>query len=53
MKRVAGIAASLVGTQALTSVLGLVFWTLAARHLPASEVGIAGARQLRHLWGGC
>ncbi len=41
--RIAGISASLVGTQALTSVLGLVFWTLAARQFLTSEVGVAGA----------
>jgi len=41
--RIAGISASLVGTQALTSVLGLVFWAVAARQYIATEVGIAGA----------
>jgi len=41
--RVAGITGSLVGTQALTSVLGLIFWTLAARTFVESEVGVAGA----------
>lgn len=41
--RIAGISASLVGTQLLTSVLGLVFWTLAARRFVPAEVGIAGA----------
>jgi O-antigen/teichoic acid export membrane protein len=41
--RIAGISASLLGTQALTSVLGLVFWTLAAREFILSDVGVAGA----------
>lgn len=41
--RIAGISASLVGTQALTSVLGLVFWALAARQFLTGEVGVAGA----------
>ena len=41
--RIAGISASLVGTQAMTSLLGLVFWTLAARSFIAADVGIAGA----------
>ncbi len=41
--RIAGISASLVGTQAFTSVLGLIFWTLAARVFAPSEVGVAGA----------
>ncbi|MEO5833169.1 MAG: hypothetical protein ABIR83_07330 [Nakamurella sp.] len=43
LRRVAGISASLVGSQALTSVLGLVFWTLAARTFATSAVGVAGA----------
>ncbi|MGI8589907.1 MAG: hypothetical protein ACR2M5_02820 [Nakamurella sp.] len=42
-RRVAGISASLVGTQALTSILGLAFWTLAARNFAATDVGVAGA----------
>ena len=41
--RIAGISASLVGTQAVTSVLGLFFWTFAARAFITSEVGVAGA----------
>ena len=41
--RIAGISASLVGTQALTSILGLVFWAVAARQYISTEVGIAGA----------
>lgn len=43
LRRVAGLSASLVGTQALTSVLGLVFWTLAARRFSIDNVGVAGA----------
>jgi O-antigen/teichoic acid export membrane protein len=43
LRRVAGITASLVGTQAFTSVLGLVFWTLAARRFSVADVGVAGA----------
>lgn len=43
LRRVAGITTSLVGTQALTSVLGLIFWTLAARLFVETEVGVAGA----------
>ena len=41
--RIAGISASLVGTQAFTSVLGLLFWALAAREFVTTEVGVAGA----------
>lgn len=41
--KIAGISASLVGTQAVTSVLGLVFWVLAARLFSTTEVGVAGA----------
>lgn len=43
LRRVIGLSASLVGTQALTSVLGLAFWTLAARNFSTSAVGVAGA----------
>lgn len=43
LRRLAGISASLVGTQALTSVLGLAFWTLAARSFSPTDVGVAGA----------
>ena len=43
LRRVAGLSASLVGTQALTSVLGLVFWTLAAHRFSTDNVGVAGA----------
>jgi O-antigen/teichoic acid export membrane protein len=42
-RRIVGISASLVGSQALTSVLGLGFWTLAARAFPTTEVGVAAA----------
>ena len=41
--RVVGISASLVGTQAATSVLGLGFWALGARFFSAGDVGVAGA----------
>lgn len=41
--RVVGITASLVGTQAVTSVLGLGFWALGARFYSAGDVGVAGA----------
>lgn len=43
LRRVIGLSVSLVGTQALTSVLGLAFWTLAARSFTTSDVGVAGA----------
>ena len=43
LRRVVGMSVSLVGTQALTSVLGLAFWTLAARSFTTSDVGVAGA----------
>ncbi|MET3807803.1 O-antigen/teichoic acid export membrane protein [Nakamurella sp. UYEF19] len=43
LKRVAGLSASLVGTQAITSILGLAFWTLATRTFTATDVGVAGA----------
>jgi O-antigen/teichoic acid export membrane protein len=41
--RIAGISASLLGTQAFTSVLGLLFWALAARQFITTDVGVAGA----------
>ena len=41
--RVVGISASLVGTQAVTSVLGLGFWALGARLYSVGDVGVAGA----------
>jgi O-antigen/teichoic acid export membrane protein len=40
---VATIAAALVGTQAVTGVLGLVYWAVAARLTSVSAVGVAGA----------
>lgn len=43
LRRVAAISASLVGTYALTSVLGLAFWLLAARQFAVSAVGVGGA----------
>ena len=43
LRRVAAISASLVGTYALTSVLGLAFWLLAARQFSVGAVGIGGA----------
>ena len=43
LRRVAEISASLVGTYALTSVLGLFFWLLAARQFSVSSVGVGGA----------
>lgn len=43
LSRIAGISASLLGTQAVTSILGLIFWTLAAREFARSDVGFAGA----------
>ncbi|MBE7187705.1 lipopolysaccharide biosynthesis protein [Jatrophihabitans endophyticus] len=42
-RKVAVISASLVGTQAVTSLLGLVYWALAARQSSVAAVGIAGA----------
>ncbi len=36
-------AIALVGTQAVTSVLGFAYWWLAARRFPASSVGLASA----------
>ncbi len=41
--RIAAVSASLVSTTAVTSVLGLVYWTLAARQTSVVAVGIAGA----------
>lgn len=43
LRRVLGIAFSLIGTYAATSVLGLAFWMLAARQFSVSAVGVAGA----------
>src|SRR5436305_11595691 len=36
-------AGSLVGTTAVTSLLGFVYWALAAREYPPSAVGVAAA----------
>jgi O-antigen/teichoic acid export membrane protein len=43
LDRVAGIAATLTSTQVVTSVLGLLYWTIAARRFPTAAVGLAGA----------
>lgn len=43
LRRIAAISSSLVGTHAATSVLGLLFWTLAARQFTVEAVGVAGA----------
>ena len=42
LRRALGICASLMGTYAVTSLLGLAFWTLAARQFPIPAVGVAG-----------
>ena len=42
-RSVAAVSATLVGTQAATSVLGLGYWTIAARQFSVSSVGVAGA----------
>lgn len=42
-ERVAAITASLVGTQVVTAVLGLVYWTVATRRFSVSAVGLASA----------
>ncbi|WP_261562267.1 lipopolysaccharide biosynthesis protein, partial [Frankia tisae] len=41
--RVASISASLIATQAVTSLLGFVYWTLATREFSIGAVGLAGA----------
>jgi O-antigen/teichoic acid export membrane protein len=41
LDRVAGITATLVGTQAVTSLLGFVFWTIAAHRFAVSSIGVA------------
>jgi O-antigen/teichoic acid export membrane protein len=41
--RVTAIAGSIVGTQVVTSALGFVFWTVAARGLPTAVVGQLGS----------
>ncbi|GAA3597646.1 hypothetical protein GCM10022223_11020 [Kineosporia mesophila] len=43
LRRIAAISASLVSTQAATSVLGLAFWSLAARQFSVAAVGVGGA----------
>ena len=43
LRKVAAISASLVSTYAITSVLGLAFWLVAARQFPIGSVGVAGA----------
>lgn len=43
LRRIAAVSASLVGTYALTSVLGLAFWLLAARQFSVASVGVGGA----------
>ena len=43
VRRLVGVSASLVGTNVVTSVLGLGFWAIAARTLDADAVGVAGA----------
>ncbi|RZS91596.1 O-antigen/teichoic acid export membrane protein [Motilibacter rhizosphaerae] len=42
-ERIAAVTATLVGTQAVTSVLGLVYWTVAARGFSVRAVGLASA----------
>ncbi|NHC13458.1 lipopolysaccharide biosynthesis protein [Motilibacter deserti] len=42
-ERVAAVTATLVGTQAITSVLGFVYWTVAARRFSVESVGLASA----------
>lgn len=41
--RIASITATLVGTQAATSLLGFAYWTIAARRFPVAAMGVAGA----------
>ena len=43
LRKVAAMSASLVGTYAVTSALGVLFWPLAARQFPIGSVGVAGA----------
>lgn len=43
VRKVAAISASLVGTQAVTSLLGLGYWAIAARQSSVADIGIAGA----------
>jgi O-antigen/teichoic acid export membrane protein len=42
-RRLFGTFAYLVGKQGVTAALGVAFWALAARVLPARDVGLAGA----------
>lgn len=42
-RRIVSISVSLISTQAVTSVLGLAFWAVAARQSSVSAVGVAGA----------
>ncbi|NHC44716.1 lipopolysaccharide biosynthesis protein [Motilibacter aurantiacus] len=42
-ERVAAVTATLVGTQAITSILGFVYWTVAARRFSVESVGLASA----------
>lgn len=42
-QQVAKLSAGLVGTQAITSVLGFLYWTVAARTVSVQAVGTAGA----------
>jgi O-antigen/teichoic acid export membrane protein/glycosyltransferase involved in cell wall biosynthesis len=41
--RLVSIAGSVVGTQVVNAVLGVIFWTTAARMMPAAEVGQLGS----------
>jgi O-antigen/teichoic acid export membrane protein len=41
LRRVAAITATLVGTQAATSLLGFIYWTIATHRFPVSSVGVA------------
>lgn len=43
LSQVARLSAGLVGTQAITSVLGFAYWTVAARTVSVAAVGTAGA----------
>lgn len=43
LHKVAALSASLVGTYAVTSALGVLFWLLAARQFSLGAVGVAGA----------
>ena len=43
LQRILRISSSLVGTQAATSVLGLLFWAIASRGFTAEQFGVANA----------